>query len=56
MLGALLFTLFSLVAAVQIAQEALEGALVLGGGLMVLALEFGVAHVARAVLAPVFGC
>lgn len=41
-------------AAVQVAQESFEGALMLAGRFVVLALEFRVANVDLAVLAPVF--
>lgn len=39
----------------KVTQEALEVALVLGGGIVRDSVEFGVADVGFAVLAPVFG-
>ena len=41
-------------AAMQVPEEALDGALVLAGGFMVLFFDFGVADVGFAVFAPVF--
>jgi len=40
----------------EVAQRALDGALVLARGFMVGALELGVADVGTTVLAPVFWC
>lgn len=55
MFGALLVALISLVATVQVAQEALEGTLMFGSRFVVLLLEFCIAYVNLAVFAPVLG-
>ncbi|KAH9838942.1 hypothetical protein Tdes44962_MAKER08105 [Teratosphaeria destructans] len=51
-LGALLVAFVVQLSAVQVAQVALDGGLVPGAGLVVLALQRGVAHVDGAELAP----